>query len=240
MSVPREVTGPEGAAALLAETPAVVVRGLFSPAECATWSRAVRDAETDWTAAFDGEQYSLGRAFYTHLEEDRTADYFADAAASDARVERWLPGLQARLVALVGTLTGGRAVRRRGWCGPGVHVFPPREKVARKGGVHHFDTEGLGARHRDARLRALTAVAMFQPATEGGGLAVWDVLYRGEDHPSEEELARGRHVVEYGVGDVVVIDSYRLHQIQPFRGGYRISATVHAAETDRQTWECWF
>lgn len=225
---------------MLTGAPAVVVRGLYPAAECAAWSAAVRAAEEDWTAAFDGEQSSLGRAFYTHLEEDETAEYFADTAASDARVERWLPGLQARLLGLVGTLTGGRAVPRRGWCGPGVHVFPPDGPVAVRGGVHHFDTEGLGARHRDARLRALTVVVMFQPAPEGGGLAVWDVLYGGADHPTAADLARARHVVDYGVGDVVVIDSYRLHQIQPFKGGYRISATVHAAETDLGTWECWF
>ena len=157
MSAPLEITGPEGAAARLADAPAVVVRGLYTPAECAAWAAAVRDAEEDWTAAFDGEQYSLGRAFYTHLEEDRTVDYFADPAASDARVERWLPGLQARLVALVGTLTDGRAVRRRGWCGPGVHVFPPREKVAVRGGVHHFDTRG------SARAIAMRACARSPP-----------------------------------------------------------------------------
>ena len=45
----------------------------------------------------------------------------------------------------------------------------------------------------------------------------------------------------YATGDVVLIDSYTLHQIQPFAGSReRISATVHAAQVDTGLWECWF
>ena len=242
MWAPRHVDIPDGAAALLRDPAcAAVVLPRWIPADtCAAWSAAVLAAEPDWTSAFEGEQFSLGRAFYTHLEEDESEDYFADPAASDARVERWLPGMQARLVALVGQLVGGRAIPRRGWCGPGVHVFPDAAPVATRGGVHHFDTEGLPAKHLAARLPAVTVVAMFQPPAIGGGLAVWDVTYAGEDHPSAEELARRRHVLTYGPGDVVLVDSYRLHQIQPFVRGPRISATVHAAALDHATWECWF
>ena len=42
-------------------------------------------------------------------------------------------------------------------------------------------------------------------------------------------------------GDALLIDSRRLHQIRPFRGGAdRVSITVHAAEVDRGVWETWF
>ncbi len=82
---------------------------------------------------------------------------------------------------------------------------------------------------------------MLQPPEEGGGLRLWDVAYEGCDEVDEEALSRPSVVEAYGVGDVIVIDSYRLHQIQPFAGGRgRISATVHGAEIDRGYWETWF
>ena len=68
-----------------------------------------------------------------------------------------------------------------------------------------------------------------------------DTLYVGHDHATHDELAAPSEVFEYGVGDVNVIDSYRLHQIQPFGGEReRNSATVHAAEVDAGLWETWF
>ena len=54
-------------------------------------------------------------------------------------------------------------------------------------------------------------------------------------------LAAPAVVTEYRTGSVVVFDSYRLHQIQPFDGARdRITATVHAAEIDPGRWETWF
>jgi hypothetical protein len=122
-----------------------------------------------------------------------------------------------------------------------VHVFPPGGPVAERGGVVHFDTEGLAANHVRTRAPAITLVAMLQPPEAGGGLRVWDVTYDGHDHPTEAELAMPSEVIVSRPGDVVLIDSYRLHQIQPFTGGLdRISATVHAARIDPTQWECWF
>ncbi len=226
-----------GAIARLDGARAIVCRGLLDAATCAAWVDGVLRARAEWTADFGGEQYALGRAFYTHLETDRAKEYFRDAAASDARVERYAPGLQARMRAMVAEVVAATAVARRGWCGPGVHVFPAGEKVAESGGVIHFDTEGLGQHHLARRKRALSVVAMLQPAEERGGIALWDVLWDGGDEAPQGEP----EIVEYGVGDVLVFDSYRLHQIQPFAGSRdRISATVHAAEIDRGLWETWF
>ncbi|MBX3226153.1 MAG: hypothetical protein KIT84_28730 [Labilithrix sp.] len=216
---------------------------VFDAATCARWVEGVYAARDEWTHDFDGEQFSLGRAFYTHLEEGRSKDYFEDVAGSDERVERFAPGLQAAMRALVARVTGARAVPRRGWCGPGVHVFPPAAPVSQRGGVVHFDTEGLASRHLASRRPAITLVAMLQPPEDAseGGLKVWDVLYTGHDHPTDEELAERTELVPYALGDVVLIDSYRLHQIQPFTGAReRISATVHCAEVDAGLWETWF
>lgn len=235
------VDGADGVHAALASACAVVIEGGIAIERCAAWAAAVLAARAEWTSDFGGEQFCLGRAFYTHFEEGKSRDYFADTAASDARVEAHVPGLQQALRDLVAKVTSGRVVQRRGWCGPGVHVFPPDAPVAERGGVHHFDTEGLAAHHVTRRRPAITLVAMLQTPATDGGLCVWDVLYDGHDHPTATELAAPNATVHYRTGDVVVIDSYRLHQIQPFTGAReRISATVHAAQIDTGLWETWF
>ena len=217
----------------LREHLAVVVRGAVDTEQCARWARAVAEARARWTSDFGGEQYSLGRAFYTHLETAQSTDYFRDAAGSDALVQGVVPGLQDTLRAHVATLTGARVVARRGWCGPGVHVFPAGEKVARVGGVVHYDVEGLGRHHIAAHKPALSLVVMLQPP---GALRLWDVT-----HPAEEDTSQYSEIIEYKTGDLVAFDSYRLHQIQAFPGERdRISATVHAAEVSRGVWESWF
>jgi hypothetical protein len=131
--------------------------------------------------------------------------------------------------------------QRRGWCGPGVHVFPTGEQVALNGGVVHFDTEGLPGRHVEARLPAISLIWMLQAPERGGGVRVWDVSYAGEDAVSDSELSAPSEIVESEPGDLVVLDSYRLHQIQPFSGARdRITLTAMAAEVDPGRWEIWF
>jgi hypothetical protein len=236
------VDRPDGAFAALASSCAVVVEAHLSAEQCARWVEGVYRARDVWTHDFGGEQFSLGRAFYTHFEEGKSGAYFAEAAASDALVETHVPGLQQAMRELVARVVGDtRITQRRGWCGPGVHVFPPGGPVARRGGVRHFDTEGLPAHHRQRRRPAITLVAMMQTTETDGGLKVWDVRYDGHDHPTKKELEVPSAIVAYRTGDVVLIDSYRLHQIQPFDGSReRISATVHAAQVDSGLWECWF
>jgi hypothetical protein len=235
-------TGRADLFSLLSERLAVCVPGLLPRAECERHVRGVYAGRADWTADFDGEQFSLGRAWYTHLEQDRSDEYFANARASDAAVERWCPGLQGALTGMAAALVGGDARPRPGWCGPGVHVFPAGEWVSREGGVVHFDTEGLSESHIARRGRAFTLVLMLQPPLHGGGLRVWGLTYKGEDEVDDDVLEGAEaETITYGVGDLVVIDSYRLHQIQPFGGGLdRISATVHAAEVSPGRWELWF
>jgi hypothetical protein len=82
---------------------------------------------------------------------------------------------------------------------------------------------------------------MLQPPRSGGGLRVWDLAYDGRDDVDDEDLDAPSATVLYETGDVVVIDSYRLHQIQPFGGERdRISATIHLAEIDEGHWDSWF
>jgi hypothetical protein len=118
-------------------------------------------------------------------------------------------------------------------------VFPAGEWVSRHGGDIHFDTEGLRDEQLAARAAAVTMVLMLQPAAQGGGLRVWDKVWEGEESTEDPEEAPSE-VIAYGAGDLVVIDSYRLHQICPSTGPLdRISATAHAASLGDR-WEAWF
>jgi hypothetical protein len=214
-------------------------KGALTPEECGRWLRGVYQARADWTPCFEGVQFTLGRAYYTHLEEDRADEYFAAAGASDAIVERALPGLRARLRALLADLVGAPVAQRPGWCGPGLHIFPGGQWLSQNGGDVHFDTEGLLEEQLAARLPAKSVILMLQPPVRGGGLRVWSNVYEGDDEVAEP--ARGPSVVvDYAAGDLVAIDSYRLHQIQPFRGPRdRVSITAHLVRTD-SGWQAWF
>jgi hypothetical protein len=84
-------------------------------------------------------------------------------------------------------------------------------------------------------------IVMLQAPETGGGVRVWDVSYAGEDFVDDAALAAPSETLESAAGDLVVLDSYRLHQIQPFSGDRdRISLTAMAAEVDRGRWEIWF
>ncbi len=226
---------------LLSRHLALRFTGALLPDQCALAVRRVYAARSEWVAGFGGVQFMLGRAWYVDLEEDREDLYFRRAAESDQLVERWLPDMQSSLREMVRRLVGATAIRRPGWCGPGVHIFPAGEWLSRNGGEIHFDVEGLSEEHRAALAPALTLVLMLQPPETGGGLTVWDLRYDGTNLDSELKTPDVRGVtVPYEVGDLVVIDSYRLHRIEPFGGlRDRISITAHAAKAGA-LWEVWF
>lgn len=238
----RESGGP---AALLGRCLALRCAGLLPAPECARYAAGVYEGRAFWISSFEGSQFSLGRAWYTDLELGRAETYFATAAASDRLVERFLPGLQDLLLDALSRLLGAGASpvrRRQGWCGPGVHIFPAGAWVSRHGGEVHFDMEGIADDDLVRRAPALTLVLVLQPPRHGGGLRVWELRYEGEDFPSDppgpDHIPSA--VVPYEAGDLVVLDSYRLHKIEPFTGPTdRITATVHAVYTDGG-WEAWF
>lgn len=224
---------------LLAQHLAVKVPGLLGAEECERWLRRIRSARPFWIEDFGGDQFSLGRAWYTHLESDRVAEYLAGAAASDAVVERFLPGLQGTLEAALAALVGAPLRRRPGFCGPGVHIFPAGAAVSERGGSVHCDHEGLTPEQLRSGAPALSAVLMLQPPEEGGGLRLWDLLDPEVEAEDEIEGCAWEDV-EYGAGDLVVFDSRRVHQIQPFEGEQaRVSMTAHLVRTGAG-WDCWF
>ena len=236
----REGGGPPLASRLDSHA-AVVVRGAAAAAEAEELASRVLAARESWTSDFGGEQFTLGRAFYTHLETGRARVYFENARAADALVESVLPGLQARSLDLLGRMLGGEVLRRAGFCGPGVHVFPAGGKVAREGGVVHFDLEGLTAHQKVHEQRTVSFVWMLRPALRGGGLRLWDALFDGRPDSEIEPDDHARVTVRTEAGDAVLFDGRRLHQICPFQGGGdRVSLTAHAVEVDRGAWEAWF
>jgi hypothetical protein len=216
-------------------------RAFLAPEERERWVQGVYAARPTWTGDFGGEQFSLGRAFYTHLEQGKSRDYFAGAEASNVLVERHLPGMQQKMGDLLAWFTGDRVRPRRGWCGPGVHVFPAGEHVSRRGGVVHFDLEGLSEHHLERRLPAITAVASLQAPEAGGGLRLWPLVHEGAPEPTDLARRTRSTRAAFSEGDVVIFDSYRLHQIEPFSGTRdRITLTAHAAWVDEGWWETWF
>jgi hypothetical protein len=240
LSLPASAMPRGDGRALLESSLAVRYEKFFSDGECDDLVRRLYAGRASWTPGFEGAQYTVGRAWYTDLEEDRAAAYFAAAPGSDKVVQELLPGLQEKLLGALAAIVGGEVVRREGWCGPGVHIFPARAWASTNGGDVHFDLEGLSAAQVNERAPALTAVAMLQPPDGGGGLRLWDRRFAGEEGEIPPP-AISPTVVEYGRGDLVLIDSYRLHQIAPFSGTHdRISATAHLARDAKGRWESWF
>ncbi|MDP2340301.1 MAG: hypothetical protein Q8O67_05035 [Deltaproteobacteria bacterium] len=205
------------------------------------WARRVIEADAVLVDDFGGEQRALGRAFYTHVGSDRAPQYFGDARRSDDVVEGVLPGMQAFTRGLLARLLGGVVRQRHGFCGPGVHVFPAGEKVAERGGVFHFDLEGLTDVHFQSDARAVSFVVMLQPGKKRGGLTLFSRRYRGENWPMDEEPKGPQTTTTARAGDALLFSSLRLHRINGFSGEHaRISITCHAVEVDDDVWDCWF
>jgi len=235
----RILDEPGAVLARASEVGAVAVRGFWSPARAAEAAAAVLREEARWTWDFDGVQACLGRAWYAHLGTDRTREYFAGVAAGDAAVRQVLPGLQEELDEALAAMGGAPVARRRGWAGAGVHVFPEGGRCARVGGAIHFDDEGLTPAQIRKRAPALSLVLMLRGGSGGGGLKVFDARFEGRHSPTLAQRRSDAAVVSYGPGDLVGFDLHRLHQIQPFEGGPRLSATLHGA-VDAGRWSSWF
>jgi hypothetical protein len=217
---------------------AVVARHALSRPVCDDHARRVVDNRNLWVSDFDGEQFTLGRAWYTHLEQGKASEYFSHAARANQDVREVCPGLVEWIVESASTLLCAPIRQRERWCGPGVHIFLPGSDVARLGGVVHYDWEGLSAGQRQERTAALSLVLMLAPSESGGGTRIWDMRYPTPEGSPLDGVAMD--VAHYEAGDLLIMDSYALHQIEPFEGAApRISATAHLAET-RMGWEMWF
>ena len=237
----------------------MVVRHLLEPRLASAWATRVIEAEPWLVDDFGGEQRSLGRALYTHLENGRAHRYFQAAGHTSERfskpaganpslvrggddvVEAVLPGMQALTRAALARLVGGVVRQRHGFCGSGVHVFPAGEKVAMRVGVFHDDLEGLTGVHVDAGARALSFVIMLQAGARRGGLTLFAKPYRVENWQMEKEPRSQRTTTTATARDAILLSSYRRHRIHAFSElNARKSVTCHAVEVDHKMWDCWF
>jgi hypothetical protein len=226
--------------AALATARAVRMPRLLPTSTALEMTHAVEQAKPQWVSAFNGDQFSLGNAWYTHLESGKERHYFRDARKADTLVEQILPGMQKNVRELLQAFVGALVCPREGFCGAGVHIFLPDCPVAKKGGSVHFDLEGLRS-EEERKSRALSLVIMLQNARRGGGLRLWPARHTMDMHPNAAERKASYETVGYEAGDAVIFESRRLHQIEPFSGDCaRISITAHARERGDGTWESWF
>ncbi|MFN3386079.1 MAG: hypothetical protein ACK42Y_05770 [Candidatus Thermochlorobacter sp.] len=240
LSLPGSTLGQSAVTLLLRHHLAIHYRAVFSEQRCSALTAAVYAARAFWNADFDGAHFSLGRSWYAHWAERRTRLYFQHAQASNRLVERFLSGMPSQIHALMSQALGAPVRLRAGWCGPGIHIFPASGWCAQHGGDIHFDTEGLLYPTPLAHTAALTMILMLQAPEQGGGLKLWQVRYPQHRNLTPAMLAAEHQTIVYQTGDLVIIDAYTLHQIQPFEGQRdRISITAHLAHTPTG-WVIWF
>lgn len=207
---------------------------------CEDIVRKVYEHTEHWNSDFDGLQFSFGQAYYPHLEAGTTDTYFEKVEVSDRMFNQALPGLQEFAMKLLSSIVGGYVQQREGWSGPGIHIFPIDGYAAKNAGEVHFDLDGISDKDRMALSPAVTLIVMLQPPSTGGGLKVWNTKYAGFDALELNIETIENSILEYKIGDVVAINSYTLHQIQPFTSTVdRISLTVHSI-FNGECWDCWF
>ena len=218
---------------------ALHVRGAVSEKQATTWAKAVLEAEEHWLREFKGQMYTLGRAWYAHVESGKAKAYKQGALASNQLVDSVVPGLSSAMRSCLTQALKRKVVQRKNWCGAGVHVFTPKQNSA---GAIHYDVEGDEEAEESADVPLASGVLMLQPPERGGELRLWGRLYDPKD--GRQSLGRAPNVdyveVKYEPGDFVVFNSYRLHQIRAHRGNKaRVSATLHAIRRGGR-WESWF
>ncbi len=224
----------------LQEYSALHIHSVLEESICKDIVSKVIANKVHWNSDFDGLQFSFGQAYYPHLEAGTTEAYFEKALSSDTIFESALPGLQEFAVKIISTLVGAYAQPREEWSGPGIHIFPANGYAAKNAGEIHFDLDGICDSDRAALAPAITIIVMLQKPTEGGGLKVWNKKFSGIS-ANELNLAETEsEILNYSNGDIIIINSYTLHQIQPFISKEdRISLTVHSV-FNGECWECWF
>jgi hypothetical protein len=222
------------------------VASIFAAKEAGEW--------TNW----NNKQYSLGEAWYTYAEGfaplQRFEEYARLVPRSRLLVEQRLPGLEAKVMALLRVLVGPKhtVTERKGWAGPGVVIFPPGRVVAREGGAPHFDIDSFTHQELREGVVMLSAVCMLQKPVAGGDLYLWDLQYDPckPRNQFETEFASAeclspdirlmRKEVKYSPGDLWLFNGLQLHQIQAFAGlKERMCLTFHLFLSADSCWQVW-
>ncbi|MBI2760870.1 MAG: hypothetical protein HYX51_05535 [Chloroflexi bacterium] len=234
-------------ATLLGDAGAVVFRDIFTTEEVREMVATIYGLREHWLPGFEEEQFSVGRVWYVDVADEAEAEYHQDAARTNAQIEERFGGTQERIRAFCSAIQPDDPVLiRPGWAGPGFVIFPAHAACAEWGGDIHFDIEGLaGDLLDDPEAEAFSFIAMLQKPETGGGLRVWREQYdperRDEYIPELQSEPEGpSFLIDYRVGDLVMINSRAIHQIQPFGGDTdRITLTFHIVRRSG-AWHIWF
>lgn len=226
---------------------AIRIPGVLSPDECITCSERLYQMRLRWRDDYGGEQFSLPDNYYARVSGGTVEEYFSSVVASRKLMAESFPHEQKRFLQLMQTLIKAETVPlKKGWCGPGFVIFPEGEYVAVNNGPIHVDAEGLvDGELVDSDARACALVLMVQKPQWQGGVRVWNFPWDpllGETHSlrrAENSYSNG-YTIEYELGDLVVLNSLKPHQILSFGGGIdRITMNAFGSFVGGR-WQFWF
>lgn len=227
------------------------IPNFVSAADCERWLAQVWDDKEFWENRFEFIN-SYGSAWYLDIEVGLLNYYYANATATNERLQR-LEGLVQKLSSVCIDLvapdgsTGHPARPRKDnlgpyWADAGVVIMTR----GREGEIH-ADYEGLApypAKLFDANTRAYSAVlSLFKPKI-GGNLKIWLKRFLGNEKPELEDYFA--QVADYAPGSVTIFDSFCYHQILASEltddRPYRAIAGMHFLYMDAPYphWEYWF
>jgi hypothetical protein len=242
--VSRSVVSLEQA---LHEHAAIRIPGVLTPDECAHCARRLYQQRRRWKSDYDGTQYSFPENYYARVEGGTEREYFFTVDDSVQLMADLFPREQERFLQVIKSLLDVDLVPlKKGWCGPGFVIFPKNEFVAVNNGPIHVDSEGLvDGELYDKDAKACAVILMIQKPETQGGVRVWNINWeptRGEGQSlrmAEDNYDDG-HTIEYEVGEMVVLNSLKPHQILAFDGDTdRITMNAFGSFVGGR-WQFWF
>jgi hypothetical protein len=249
---PKIVTKPfpdgAGFESLIEGHAAVCFKDFIPQANIAPMVKAMYAAKDVWSEGMGGEQFALGDAWYHYAEEGVDfEEYGSQAKQSRANVEKYVPGLEKRVIDFLSPLArAGTLDVREGWAGPGIMLFPAGAYVSNNGGSIHFDTDAFTDEElADPNLTMFSFVCMLQKPERGGNLTIWNKHFdrRGERFQTYDPKTQGEVescLVDYQPGQLWMLRGMNAHQIGSFSGATdRICLTFHIFK-EGADWRMWF
>lgn len=225
----------------------VLFQNFLSKEECAELLTGVYTLRPYWRQGTQDGEYTLGRVWYTALDNRDVIDYFEEVSGFNALIDQSFPGLIPQILDFSRKFAANDSIKiRPGFAGPGFVIFTPRSLTAKEGGAIHIDCEGLSTRMLDVPggAEVYSLMISIQLPEEGGFLRTWPDYYQPsqkDKYLNDIDIPLGRmEIVPYEVGGISVISSPRVHQIEPYSGCLdRVILTFHLGKIDNE-WLVWF
>ena len=223
---------------------AIYWRDFLEEDECESIAKKIYKNKGIWTSSYEGEQFSLGLAWYTFEETDTRQEYRDRLNASNAFLQREFEPVQEKILNFLKCAAGTDRVRLRpNWGLPAFVIFPENELTAKSGGDIHIDYNGLNeAELDDPNGKYYSFVCLIESPGAATSLRIWNKRYRsGEDKDPGVAPNNCEHYdFEYTVGGLLCFDSLVTHQILPFDGTRpRVCLTFHVKKSG-EDWLYWF